>query len=281
MRLRVATLRTRCCAPVVALAVTSLSPVSWDPVHRALQQTAKVDSFRVVNSYPHDRAAYTQGLIYRDGFLFESTGLNGQSTLRKVKLETGAVVQQHRLDQAHFGEGLAAWKGQLFQLTWRSNIAFVYDLVTFAPRRTFSYPGEGWGLTDDGRHFVLSDGTDQLRLLDPEMFREVRRVSVKDESTPVRDLNELEFVRGEIYANVWQTDRIARISPQTGQVTGWIDLRGLMSTGYRLDPEAVLNGIAYDAATSRLFVTGKLWPRLFEIRVVPRKRPQASSQFAR
>jgi glutamine cyclotransferase len=242
----------------------------------AIAQTRPpVDSFKVVNAYPHDRSAYTQGLIYREGFLFESTGLNGQSTLRKVKLETGEVLQQHRLDSKHFGEGLAAWKGQLVQLTWQSNVAFVYDLLTFAPRQTFSYRGEGWGLTEDGKQFVLSDGTEQLRFLDPETFREIRRVTVKDGTTPIRDLNELEFVRGEIYANVWHTDRIARISPQTGQVTGWIDLRGLMSTGYRLDPEAVLNGIAYDAAANRLFVTGKLWPRLFEIKITRRGAPDA------
>ena len=241
------------------------------PSSSLAQTRAPVDSYTVINVYPHDRAAYTQGLIYRDGFLFESTGLNGQSTLRKVKLETGVVVQQHRLDQAHFGEGLAAWKEQLVQLTWRSNLAFVYDAKSFMPRRTFSHSGEGWGLTHDGAQFILSDGTDELRFFDSETFREIRRVPVRDGSVAVRDLNELEFVRGEIYANVWHTDRIARISRKTGQVTGWIDLRGLMSTGYRLDPEAVLNGIAYDAATNRLFVTGKLWPRLFEIRVVPAK----------
>jgi glutamine cyclotransferase len=249
----------------LSAAVLPLTVASPPPA----QKRATVDSFKVVNVYPHDRAAYTQGLIYRDGFLFESTGLNGLSTLRKVKLETGEVLQQHRLDPKHFGEGLAVWKGQLVQLTWQSKVAFVYDLLTFAPRRTFSYSGEGWGLTHDGKQFVLSDGTDQLRFLDSETFREVRRVSAKDGRAPVRDLNELEFVRGEIYANVWHADRIAKISPQTGQVTGWIDLRGLMSTGYRLDSEAVLNGIAYDAAANRLFVTGKLWPRLFEIRAVP------------
>jgi glutaminyl-peptide cyclotransferase len=260
------------CALLLGLAVALLAPVSGDPGHHPAQQTAKVDSFRVVHSYPHDRAAYTQGLIYRDGFLFESTGLNGQSTLRKVKLETGEVLQQHRLDQQHFGEGLAAWNEHLVQLTWQSRIAFVYEVKTFAPRRAFSYPGEGWGLTHDGAQFVLSDGSDELRLLDSKTFREVRRIRVRDGGIPVRDLNELEFVRGEIYANVWHTDRIARISPQTGQVTGWIDLRGLMATGYRLDPEAVLNGIAYDAVKNRLFVTGKLWPRLFEITVVPAKR---------
>jgi glutaminyl-peptide cyclotransferase len=250
--------------------------VAASPALGQKRAQAPVDSFKVINAYPHDRAAYTQGLIFRDGFLFESTGLNGQSTLRKVKLDTGEVLQQHHLDSKHFGEGLSAWKGQLIQLTWQSNVAFVYDLLTFAPRRTFSYSGEGWGLTEDGKQFVLSDGTERLRFLDPETFRETRRVSVKDGATPIRDLNELEFIRGEIYANVWHTDRIARISPQTGQVTGWIDLRGLMSTGYGLEPEAVLNGIAYDAAANRLFVTGKLWPRLFEIQVVPAKREAAA-----
>jgi glutamine cyclotransferase len=256
------------------LGITALALVVGSPT--IAQRRATVDSFKVVNVFPHDPTAYTQGLIFRDGFLYESTGLNGRSTLRKVKLETGEVLQQHRLDSKHFGEGLAVWKGQLVQLTWQSNVAFVYDLLTFAPRRTFSYRGEGWGLTDDGRRLILSDGTDELRFLDPQTFREIRRVRVRDGGAPVRDLNELEFIRGEIYANVWHTDRIARISPQTGQVTGWIDLRGLMATGYRLDPEAVLNGIAYDAVKNRLFVTGKLWPRLFEIRAVPAKRDAAA-----
>ena len=237
----------------------------------AAQGAPPVDTYRVVNSYPHDPTAYTQGLIYRDGFLYESTGLNGRSSLRKVRLDTGEVVQQRRVDQAHFAEGLADWKDQLVQLTWQSNVAFVYDRASFAPRRTLSYSGEGWGLTSDERRFILSDGTEQLRFLDPETFREIGRVTVTDAGRPVRDLNELEYIRGEVYANVWHTDRIARISPQTGQVTRWIDLRGVMSAGYRLDPEAVLNGIAHDAAGDRLFVTGKLWPRLFEIRIVPRK----------
>jgi glutamine cyclotransferase len=235
------------------------------------QGATKVDGYRVVNVYPHDSAAYTQGLIYRDGFLYESTGLRGSSSLRKVRLETGEVVQQRRVDQVHFAEGLADWKDQLVQLTWQSNVAFVYDLVSFAPRRTFGYTGEGWGLTHDQQRFILSDGSDQLRFLDPDTFREVRRVSVTDRGVPVRDLNELEYIRGEVYANVWHTDRIARISPETGRVAGWIDLRGLMSSGYRLDPEAVLNGIAHDTRGNRLFVTGKLWPRLFEIQVVPGK----------
>jgi glutamine cyclotransferase len=233
------------------------------------QAATPVDTYRVVRAYPHDPAAYTQGLIYRDGFLYESTGLNGRSSLRKVRLDTGEVIQQHRVDQVHFAEGLAEWKGQLIQLTWQSNIAFVYDINSFSARTTLSYPGEGWGLTHDGKQFVLSDGTDQLRFLDSDTFREIRRVGVSDRGVRVRDLNELEYIRGEVYANVWHTDRIARISPQTGAVIRWIDLRGLMSAGYRLDSEAVLNGIAHDAPNNRLFVTGKLWPRLFEIQIIP------------
>jgi glutamine cyclotransferase len=263
--------RTARGALVLALAAGPSWLASSSVPELRAQKAPPVDTFRVVKTYPHDAAAYTQGLIYREGFLFESTGLNGQSTLRKVKLETGEVVQQRRLDRAYFAEGLAEWNGQLVQLTWRSNIAFVYDLATFAPRRTLSYSGEGWGLTRDRDGFILSDGTERLRFLHPDTFREVRRVTVTDGGVPVRDLNELEYIRGEVYANVWHTDRIARIAPQSGQVTGWIDLRGLVSTGYRLESEAVLNGVAYDATGNRLFVTGKLWPRLFEIEVVPRK----------
>lgn len=257
------------CALAVAVACGLAAAISPGI---AAQGSTPIASYRVINVYPHDSNAYTQGLIYRDGFLYESTGLRGSSTLRKVTLETGEVVQQRRIDQAHFAEGLSDWKGQLVQLTWQSNVAFVYDLVSFAPRRTFSYTGEGWGLTRDDSRFILSDGTSQLRFLDPETFRELGHVTVTDGTTRIGDLNELEYVRGEVYANVWHTDRIARISPQTGRVIGWIDLRGLMSSGYQLEPEAVLNGIAHDAARNRLFVTGKLWPRLFEIEVIPPAR---------
>lgn len=257
----------------VALALAAVS-WSFDPAASVLTaQGAAVDGYRVVNVYPHDTDAYTQGLIVRGGFLFESTGRYGQSTLRKVELETGRVVQQHRLDRAYFAEGLTEWNGQLVQLTWRSQIAFVYDLVSFAPRRTFGYSGEGWGLTHNQQEFILSDGSATLRFLSPTSFRETRRLVVRDGGIPVRDLNELEYVRGEIYANVWHTDRIARISPQSGQVTGWIDLKGLMAAAYRLDAEAVLNGIAYDETRNRLLVTGKLWPRVFEIEVVRNRRP--------
>jgi glutaminyl-peptide cyclotransferase len=230
-------------------------------------QPGKAQTYRVMNVYPHDPDAYTQGLVFRDGFLYESTGLNGRSTVRKVELKTGRVIQQRRLDVLHFGEGLTEWNGQLVQLTWQSQIAFVYDLVSFASQTTFAYTGEGWGLTHDGREFIMSDGTDTLRYLDSKTFRETKRVAVRDGGVPVRNLNELEWVRNEILANVWQSDRIARISPTSGRVTGWIDLAGLLSPVYRRDDDAVLNGIAYDSARDRLFVTGKLWPRVFEIQV--------------
>jgi glutaminyl-peptide cyclotransferase len=232
-----------------------------------LQTNAALYTYRVVNTYPHDPKAYTQGLIYRDGFLYESTGLSGQSSLRKVRLDTGEVLQQTRVADTYFAEGLTDWNGRLLQLTWQTNVGFVYDLTTFTLQTTFRYSGEGWGLTQDGTRLILSDGTDTLRFLSPETFQEQRRVIVRDGSVAIRELNELEFVRGEVFANVWHTDRIARIAPATGRVTGWIDLKGLRPVTDKLDPEAVLNGIAYDAKGDRLFVTGKLWPRLFEIKV--------------
>ena len=231
----------------------------------ATQSRPPVYGYRIVNTYPHDPQAYTQGLIYRDGSLYESTGLNGRSTLRKVKLETGEVLQLEHLDPRYFAEGLADWNGRLVQLTWQSNVGFVYDLVSFKLQNTFRYSGEGWGLTRDQNRLIMSDGSDTLRFLDPATFQERGRVTVRDGSASVDELNELEYVRGEIFANVWQTDRIARISPMSGRVVGWIDLTGLLSKIYQLEPEAVLNGIAYDAERGRLFVTGKLWPKLFEI----------------
>lgn len=227
------------------------------------------DGYRVLHTYPHDPNAYTQGLIYLDGHLYESTGLNGHSSLRMVDLGTGRILQQATVPAQYFAEGLAPWGSTLIQLTWQAHVAFVYDRFSFRLLRTLHYPGEGWGLTQDGRDLILSDGTANLRFLDPQTLREVRRVTVKDQGRAVTQLNELEYVRGQIYSNVWHTDRIARISPATGQVLGWIDLSGLLPDDQRSDPEAVLNGIAYDAAHNRLFVTGKLWPKLFEIQVVP------------
>lgn len=255
-------------APVALLALVGCG---WGAQSPAAQSRPPVYGYRIVNTYPHDSQAYTQGLIYRNGFLFESTGLIGRSTLRKVKLETGEVVQQERIDPQYFAEGLADWNGRLIQLTWQSNVGFVYDLSTFRLQRTFQYTGEGWGLTQDGTRLIMSDGTDTLRFLDPATFQARGQVSVRDGGATVKDLNELEYVRGEIYANVWHTDRIARISPESGRVVGWIDLTGLLSKVDQLDPEAVLNGIAFDVEQDRLFVTGKLWPRLFEIKLERRQ----------
>lgn len=263
-------LRLTGCLILAALAVVQLAVTAARPTNPTVPVAAPVSGYRVVNVYPHDPAAYTQGLLFHDGFLYESTGLHGRSTLRKVKLETGEVVQRRRIDQAHFAEGLAEWEGQLVQLTWQSKIAFVYRLSDFASQRTFSYAGEGWGLTHDGRRFILSDGTSTLRFLDPDTFRETGRVTVTDGGQSVAHLNELEYVRGEVFANIWYSDRVARISPESGRVTGWIDLSGLLSPTFRRNPDDVLNGIAYDAKTDRLFVTGKLWPRLFEIDIVPK-----------
>ncbi len=229
------------------------------------------DTYRIVHTYPHDPQAYTQGLVFVDGHLYESTGLNGRSSLRMVDLETGRVLQSAGVPSQYFAEGLAPWGSTLVQLTWQSHVAFVYDRFSFRLLRTLHYDGEGWGLTEDGRSLILSDGTATLHFLDPQTLREVRHVVVKDRGAPVTELNELEYVRGQIYANVWHTGRIARISPATGQVLGWIDLTGLLAPGEVSDPEAVLNGIAYDAARDRLFVTGKLWPKLFEIKVVPQR----------
>jgi glutamine cyclotransferase len=227
------------------------------------------DSYKIVHSYPHDRQAYTQGLIFLDGRLFESTGLNGQSSLRMEELETGRILQFHEVPRQYFAEGLATWGDTLIQLTWQHHIALVYDRASFRLLRTLPYEGEGWGLASDGRSLVLSDGTATLRFLDPATFRVLRRLTVKDHGAPVTELNELEFVHGEIYANIWHSDLIARISAATGKVLGWIDLSGLLPLSERTNPEAVLNGIAYDPGHDRLFVTGKLWPRLFEIKVVP------------
>jgi len=231
----------------------------------AAAATVPVQGFKVVRSYPHDPDAFTQGLFFLDGFLYEGTGLNGRSSIRKVELETGRVLQQVALPDEVFGEGIAQWGDRLIGLTWQNQTAFVLDLKTFKLWRKFSYPGEGWGLTHNDKELVLSDGTPELRFLDPLTFKELRRVKVTAGDQPVAQLNELEWVGGEILANIWQTDRIARIDPRTGRVTGWIDLAGLLPDNQRSNPDAVLNGIAYDAKKKRLFVTGKLWPKLFEI----------------
>jgi glutamine cyclotransferase len=229
-----------------------------------------VYGFEVKRAYRHDPNAYTQGLVFDDGFLYEGTGKYGASELRKVELATGKVVRRHRLPARYFGEGIALVGDRIVQLTWQGGVGFVYEKESFRKVREFDYPGEGWGVTHDGKRLILSDGSAELRFLDPESFEEIGRVTVRDRGAPVRDLNELEFVEGEIYANVWQRDAIARISPEDGKVVGWIDLRGLLSNENRTARTEVLNGIAYDPGDHRLFVTGKNWPLLFEIKLVPK-----------
>jgi glutaminyl-peptide cyclotransferase len=230
---------------------------------------ARTDSYQIVHVYPHDPNAFTQGLVYVDGKLYESTGLNGRSSLRMVDLSSGRVLQRYDLPVEYFGEGLTNWGSDLVQVTWKTGTGFVYDQFSFALRRTFHYEGEGWGLTHDEKTLILSDGTSIIRFLEPKSFREIKRISVNDGSGhPVVNLNELEYIHGEIYANIWQTDKIARISPHTGRILGWIDLSGLMDKRELAASDAVLNGIAYDSKGDRLFVTGKLWPKLFEIKVV-------------
>lgn len=232
----------------------------------------QADGYQVVHTYSHDAKAFTQGLIYVDGHLYESTGEHGTSSVRMVDLERGQVLQKHDLASEYFGEGLTDWGSSLIQLTWRAHMGFVYDRFSFSLQRTFTYEGEGWGLTHDAMNLIMSDGTAYLRFIDPKSFREIRRLRVTDESgRPVDQLNELEFIHGEVYANVWHTDGIVRISPRTGKVVGRIDLKGIIDPSELNSPEAVLNGIAYDAAGDRLFVTGKLWPKLFEIKVVPQR----------
>jgi glutamine cyclotransferase len=227
-------------------------------------------TYRVVGSFPHDPGAFTQGLAFADGELYEGTGEHGRSSLRRVELETGRVLQKHDLKQRYFGEGITLLGDRIIQLTWKSNLGFVYDRSSFELLETFEYPTEGWGLTHDGRRLIMSDGTANLYFLDPETFLEVGRLEVRDGQAPVRLLNELEFVDGEIFANVLGRDRIARIAPASGRVLGWIDLTGLLALEERAGAD-VLNGIAHDPKGGRLFVTGKWWPRLFAIEVLPRR----------
>jgi len=233
--------------------------------------TPRQFSFEVVHAFPHDPEAFTQGLLWHDGFLYESTGLNGHSTLRKVALETGAVVQSRKVENQYFAEGLALDGDRLVQLTWQSQHAFVYNRSMFEPQQGFDYLGEGWGLTTDGKRFIMSDGTAKLRFMDLATFAPAGSVAVTDQGHPIIRLNELEYIDGLVYANIWQTDRIAQIDPVTGAVIAWIDLTGLLSAADRgtASPD-VLNGIAWDGTNKRLFVTGKRWPKLYEVRLVER-----------
>jgi len=228
-------------------------------------------TYKLVNTFAHDPKAFTQGLVFEDGFLYEGTGLNGSSELRKVELETGNVLQIHKLPDEFFGEGITIYGDRIIQLTYQSNVGFVYDKETFELLRQFSYPTEGWGLTHDGKNLIMSDGTPMLYFLDPETFVQIHKIMVLDQDSPVWGLNELEYIDGEIYANVWPTERIVKIEPETGEVIGWIDTEGILAPQDHSEPVDVFNGIAYDPAGRRLFVTGKFYPKLYEIKLVPTK----------
>ena len=226
-----------------------------------------MSSYDVVNSYPHDPTSFTQGLLWNDGGFYESTGMYGQSKLRRLQFPSGKVLKETSLAPELFGEGLALVNNRLIQLTWKSHRGFVYDVDTFNRLQEFSYDTEGWGLTYDGKDLILSDGSSDLFYLDPETFKQVKKLPVKLNGRPIHELNELEFIEGEIWANVWQTDLIVRIDPSTGQVTSFLNLKGILPPTDRTGSEDVLNGIAYDGEHKRIFVTGKLWPRIFEIKI--------------
>ncbi len=228
-------------------------------------------TYELVNTFTHDRKAFTQGLVFEDGFLYEGTGRLGRSELRRVELETGNILQAHRLPAEFFGEGITIYGDNIIQLTYQSNVGFVYDKNSFELLQKFNYPTEGWGITHDDKHLIMSDGTPMLYFLHPETFARIRKMMVFEGDAPVWGLNELEYIEGQIYANVWPTERIARIEPETGQVIGWIDMEGLLSVQDRSEEVDVINGIAYDRTNSRLFVTGKFWPKLFEIKLIPKK----------
>lgn len=254
------------CGRGAAEAASSIPPLPADGAGTAAHYT-----YEVVRSWPHDRGAFTQGLLVRNGNLLESTGLNGRSSLREVELSTGRVLKQVPVSREYFAEGLTVIGDRAYQLTWQSQRGFVYDADTFRMLDTFTYEGEGWGLATDGRQLVLSDGTNRIRFLDPATFKVVRTIDVTLEGKPLDRLNELEWINGEIFANVWQTDNVVRIDPATGKVRGVIDFSGLLPRGEYIPGETdVLNGIAFDAANGRLLVTGKQWPKLYEVRLKPR-----------
>ena len=266
-------LLVRCANPPAASTTTSTPrpapaasavPLAAPPI----AQPPATQSYRVVNSYPHDPQAFTQGLVIDNGVLYEGTGLEGRSTLRTVNLESGAVLKRYDLPATVFGEGITVLGDRIFQLTWQSGIGYVYRKSDFSLLQTWNYAHEGWGITDDDTRLIVSDGTATIRFLDPATLQTTSQITASDDRGLVTNLNELEYIRGEIYANIWQTDRIARIDPASGKVLGWLDLSGLLPTEDRQQQVDVLNGIAYDAANDRLFVTGKWWPKLFEIEPV-------------
>lgn len=263
--MRARTLIAGACAAAVAVAAACRDGNSETGEETPMEPSAPVVAVQQVRSYPHDSTAFTQGLLWRGGRLYESTGRYGESTLRLVELETGRVLQRVSLGQQYFAEGLASIGDRLYQLTWKEGVAFVYDAATLGSLGQVQYAGEGWGLTSDGERLIVSDGSSYLTFIRPDDFQIDTTIRVTDGGRPVDQLNELEWVRGEIWANVWHTPHIVRIDPATGRVKGRLDLAALIPSAG--DPESVANGIAYDEAGNRLLVTGKLWPRLYEISI--------------
>jgi glutamine cyclotransferase len=245
---------------LVCLALLAHAVLAW--------AAAPVLGYKVVAKLPHSTESYTEGFFYRDGMFYEGTGLAGHSRLLVTQPETGKVLQSFRLAPEYFGEGIVDWGPNLYEWTWQSHVGFIYDRFSLRKIREFTYTGEGWGMTRTPTEIVTSDGSSTLRFRDPETFKEVRHIVVRDGKQAVEQLNELEYIKGEIYANVWHLDRIARIAPLDGHVIAWINLAGLLPEDQKVNAESVLNGIAYDAQHDRLFVTGKQWPAIFEIQVV-------------
>ncbi|HEU4767279.1 MAG TPA: glutaminyl-peptide cyclotransferase [Pyrinomonadaceae bacterium] len=257
---------------VLALSLASLqcnggANTNVAPANAAENAVVPSFSYEIVNAWPHDATAFTQGLVFLDGKLLESTGQEGDSSLRIVEPQTGKILKKIDVPIPYFAEGIAVLNNKIYQLTWQHRLGFIYDTQNLQKISEFQYSGEGWGLTTDGRSLILSDGSNRIRFLNPDSFQVTKTIAVLDGKKPIGELNELEYVNGEIYANVWHEDRIAAIDPETGRVKAWIDLRGLLQPGDVQDTEAVLNGIAFDQANNRLFVTGKLWPKLFEIKI--------------
>ena len=239
-----------------------------NPASLASSETLPIYSYEVIHVYHHDPDAFTQGLVYENGFLYEGTGLYEHSSLRKVELKTGKVLQVREVPDWFFCEGVTIFKNKIFQLTWQSKIGFVYDKNSFNLLKEFHYSYEGWGITHDGKCLIISDGTSIIHFLNPDTFEEIRQIDVHENDISITRINELEYIKGEIYANIWQTDRIARIDPLSGQILGWIDLKGILNDSILSKKVDVLNGIAYDAINERLFVTGKFWPNIFEIKLI-------------
>lgn len=262
------------CLLFIALAVNvscAPSPNANDDQDEIAPPSIPTYTFTIINAYNHDRNAFTQGLAFENNTLYEGTGLYGESSLRKVDLPTGKVLQVHTLPNEYFGEGIAIFRDSVIQLTWQSRKGFVYDKNSFEVIRDFTYDTEGWGITHDGKRLIMSDGTSTLYFLDADTFKPVGYIQVHDDDKPVSKLNELEYIDGQIYANVWCTENIAMIDPNSGRVAGWIDLSGILPPQADNKPVDVLNGIAYDTTNNRLFITGKLWPQLFEIKLVTKQ----------